>query len=41
MDVKKIAKFIWTVLEAHAQARAAQHLVNTGRWRQAQNLLSK
>lgn len=39
--MKKVIQFIWTVLEAHAQARAAQYLVNTGRWRDAQNLLSK
>lgn len=39
--MKKIANFIWAVLEAHARARAAQYLVNTGRWREAQDLLSK
>lgn len=39
--MKKFVEFIWAVLEAHAQARAANYLVNTGRWREAQNLLRK
>lgn len=39
--MKKFLNFIWLVLEEHAKARAAMYLVNSGRRREAQQLLSK
>jgi hypothetical protein len=39
--MKKILHYIWVVLDAHARARAATHLVNAGRVKEAQNLMSK
>jgi hypothetical protein len=39
--VKKILNYVWIVIDAHARARAATHLVNAGRVKEAQNLMSK
>lgn len=39
--MKKLLHYIWVVLDAHARARAAAHLTNAGRYKEAQNLMSK
>jgi hypothetical protein len=39
--VKKILNYIWIVIDAHARARAAAHLANTGRRKEAQELMSR